>query len=173
MLDAEMDQEAGTALIKYVLLRYKYNKLRTIYGHGHGVIGAPSTLFGGAAIATASTVRRSERGNRRCDATRRRSAKARPCCSLAAADGAPFAVAAGRAGSCRNRRCSASTLAVVGPGGGAVYAAAAPSAAGGAEYVDPRRKGSPSAPSSPPESRRSYVHGTVIRMLKVLTECFR
>ena len=168
-----MDQGAGTALIKYVLLRYKYNKLRTIYGHGHGVIGAPSTLFGGAAIATASTVRRSERGNRRCDATRRRSAKARPCCSLAAADGAPFAVVAGRAGSCRNRRCSASALAVVGRGGGAVCAAAAPSATGGAEYVDPRRKGSPSAPSSPPESRRSYVHGTVIRMLKVLTECFR
>ena len=138
-LGAKMDQGAGTALIKYVLLRYKYNKLRTIYGHGHGVIGAPSTLFGGAAIATASTVRRSERGNRHCDTTRRRSAKARPCCSLAAADGAPFAVAAGRAGSCRNRRCSASALAVVGPGGGAVCAAAAPSATGGAEYVDPRR----------------------------------
>ena len=25
MLGAEMDQEAGTALIKYILLRYKYN----------------------------------------------------------------------------------------------------------------------------------------------------
>ena len=37
-----MDQEAGTALIKYVLL--KYNQERTICVHGHGVIGAPSTV---------------------------------------------------------------------------------------------------------------------------------
>ena len=42
MLDAEMDQEAGTALIIYVLL--KYNPERTICVHGHGVIGAPSTV---------------------------------------------------------------------------------------------------------------------------------
>ena len=37
-----MDQEAGTALIKCVLL--KYNQERTICVHGHGVIGAPSTV---------------------------------------------------------------------------------------------------------------------------------
>ena len=42
ILGAEMDQGAGTALIKYVL--FKYNQERTICVHGHGVIGAPSTV---------------------------------------------------------------------------------------------------------------------------------
>ena len=43
MLGAEMDQGAGTALIKYVL--FKYNQERMICVHGHGVIGAPSTVI--------------------------------------------------------------------------------------------------------------------------------
>ena len=44
ILGAEMDQGAGTALIKCVLFKCKYNQERAICVHGHGVIGAPSTV---------------------------------------------------------------------------------------------------------------------------------
>ena len=42
ILGAEMDQGAGTALINCIL--FKYNQERTTCVHGHGVIGAPSTV---------------------------------------------------------------------------------------------------------------------------------